>query len=159
MWQHLAQWSVSEFIKYMWPHNMAHNSTTLVSFSLANLGSSFFNFLNKQKGNYSFISPLKEQGMDAYLVSPAASPRGKIRLLFGRCQFHNMTNLHLQFWSQLPSKLLDPTCCTAYLQSLCFNEAFWLQNKLAYSIKFHYYTSKYAKSSSKDETWEKHLPS
>jgi len=48
--------------------------------------------------------------MDAYyLGSPAASPRGKIRL-FGRCQFCNMTNLHLEFWSQLllPSKLLGP---------------------------------------------------
>lgn len=45
MWQHLAQqWSVSEFIKYVATHNMAHNSTTLVSFSLANLGSSFLTF-------------------------------------------------------------------------------------------------------------------
>jgi len=49
---------------------------------------------------------------------------------------------------------LDPTC-TAYLQSLSFNEAFWFRTKLASSINFHYYTSKYAKSSSKDERWEK----
>jgi hypothetical protein len=95
MWQHLAQWSLSEFIKYVatqYGTQFNHFSVILIG----QFGIIFFNFLNSKKKNYSFISPLKEQGMDAYLSSPAASPRGKIRL-FGRCQFCNMTNLHLEF--------------------------------------------------------------
>jgi hypothetical protein len=63
-------------------------------------------------------------------------------------------------WILIPTTTTLKTLGTPHaLQSLCFNEAFWLKTKLAYSINSHSYTWKYAKSSSKDERWEKHLPS
>jgi hypothetical protein len=105
--------------------------------------------------------------MDAYLVgSPAAaaaaaaaSPRGKIRL-FGSCQFHNMTNLHLEFWSQLPSKLWDPHMHSLppvplFQWSILVQNQTCLLNKI--SLLLHFKNMQNHLQKMKD--WEKHLPS
>jgi hypothetical protein len=52
----------------MWPHKYGTQFNHFSVILIGQFGIIFFNFLNSKKENYSFISPLKEQGMDAYYL-------------------------------------------------------------------------------------------